>query len=131
MSQHLLVCAMINGNFYKVLEKFSSPHAIPTTLESDFDVVKKKFGLPLLLKPKQSEASKGVVKILGKEDFDFYKSKIGKELLVQPFIATNDEEYTAIAFCDGFGDYHNIIIFNRKLAKQGYTNEAEVIMTNG
>ena len=112
--------------FHKVMEKFSSQHSIPTTLDSDFGSLKKKFGLPLLLKPKQSEASKGVVKIEDELSFNRHKDKIGSELIVQPYIGSNDEEYTAIAFCDGNGDFYNIIIFNRKLSKQGYTNEVEV-----
>ena len=125
-SHELITLCDDKWEFYKVLEKINCHHAIPTTLESDFDNLVKKLGLPFLLKPRQSEASRGIIKVTNEEIFNSNKNRIGTELMVQQIVGNNDEEYTAIAFCDGKGEYYNIIIFKRKLAMQGYTNEAEV-----
>ncbi len=112
--------------FYKVLKSNKCLHAIPSSLSSDLHKLESEFGLPLLLKPRQGNASKGIVEVYEKETFDLHKEGIGKKLMVQPLIGKDDEEFTTGAFCDGNGGYYAIITFKRKLSKQGYTNEVEV-----
>ena len=112
--------------FYKVLKSNNCPHIIPSSLSSEFHELENEFGLPLLLKPRQGNASKGIVKVYKQETFDLHKAEIGKKLMVQPLIGKDDEEFTTGAFCDGNGGYNAIITFKRKLSKKGYTNQAEV-----
>ena len=112
--------------FYKVLKSNNCPYVIPSSLSSEFHELESEFGLPLILKPRQGNASKGIVKVYKQETFDLHKEKIGKKLMVQPLIGKDDEEFTTGAFCNGNGGYYAIITFKRKLSKEGYTNEAEV-----
>ena len=113
--------------FYKVMKNNNSPYIIPTTLCSDFNDLDGEFVLPLLLKPRQGMASRGIVKVHNQRTFKLHKEEIGKKLLVQPLIGKDDGEYTTGAFCDGKGGYDAIITFKRYLSKEGYTNKAEVI----
>lgn len=112
--------------FYKVLKSNNSPHAIPSSLSADLNELENEFGLPLLLKPRQGNASKGIVKVYKQETFDLHKEGIGRKLMVQPLIGTDDAEFTTGAFCDGNGGYYAIITFKRKLAKKGYSKQVEV-----
>ena len=112
--------------FYQVLKSNNCPYIIPSSLSPEFHELEKEFGLPLLLKPRQGNASRGIVKVLDKETFELHKAEIGKKLMVQPLIGKDDEEFTTGAFCDGNGGYYTIITFRRKLSKEGYTNDAEV-----
>ena len=112
--------------FYNVLKSNNCPHVIPSSLSSDLHKLESEFGLPLLLKPRQGNASKGIVKVYEQETFDLHKKEIGKKLMVQPLIGRDDEEFTTNAFCDGNGGYYAIITFKRKLSKGGYSKEVEV-----
>jgi len=112
--------------FYKVMKKNNSPYTIPSSLSSNFKELESEFEMPLLLKPRNGMASRGIIKVNDKKIFDLYKEKIGKELMVQLFIGTDDEEFTTTAFGDGQGGYNAIISFRRVLSREGYTNKAEV-----
>ena len=112
--------------FYKVLKSNNCPHVIPSSLSSEFHELENEFGLPLILKPRQGNASKGIVKVYDIATFEIHKAEIGKKLMVQPLIGKDDEEFTTGAFCDGNGSYYAIITFKRTLSKEGYTNKAEV-----
>lgn len=113
--------------FYKVMKNHNSPYVIPTTLCSDFKDLDGDFVLPLLLKPRQGMASRGIIKVHNQRTFELNKEEIGKKLLVQPLIGEDDEEYTTGAFCDGKGGFDAIITFKRNLSNEGYTNKAEVV----
>ncbi len=113
--------------FYKVLKSNNYTHVIPSSLSSEFQELEGEFGLPLLLKPRQGNASKGIVRVYKEETFDLHKEGIGKKLMVQPLIGKDDKEFTTSAFCDGKGGFNAIITFKRQLSKNGYTNVAEVI----
>ncbi len=117
--------------FYKKLEEANSPYRIDTTLNPDFDFLQQKFGLPFLLKPKQGHGSRGIVKVDGKETFIKHASVIGKTLMVQPIIGNDNEEFTTSAFCDGNGSFYASMTLRRKLAKDGYTEKAEVVTVDG
>jgi len=112
--------------FYKVLKSNNCPYVIPSSLSFEFHELGNEFGLPLLLKPRQGNAGKGIVRVYDQETFDLHKNGIGKKLMVQPLIGKDDEEFTTGAFCDGNGGYHAIITFKRELSKKGYTDKAEV-----
>ena len=117
--------------FYKKLEEANSPYRIETTLNPDFEFLRTEFGLPFLLKPKQGHGSKGIVRVNDKETFLNHHSAIGDILKVQPIIGNDNEEFTTSAFCDGNGGFYTSITLRRKLAKDGYTEKAEVIIIDG
>jgi carbamoyl-phosphate synthase large subunit len=111
--------------FYNELKKINSPYLIRTSLDTEFNLIVDKFGLPFLLKPKRGFASKGIVKVINEEDFDLHKEQIGEVLMVQEIVGNEDEEFTTSAFCDGKGSYFTSMTLKRKLAKDGYTDRAE------
>ncbi|MBE3092240.1 MAG: ATP-grasp domain-containing protein [Chloroflexi bacterium] len=100
---------------------------IPTFIEGDFDELKKITCLPMLLKPKQSYASKGIYKIYNKDDFSYWQKKLGNNFMVQKFIDNENSEYTISIFGLGNGNYTNSITLKRKLGPDGATAKAEVI----
>ncbi len=112
--------------FFEKLSDSNCPNAIPSSLTSDFDWLTNNFGLPLLLKPRQGNASKGIVKVYDRATFEIHKAEMGKKLMVQPLIGNDNEEYTISAFGDGKGSYFTIMMLTRVLSKWGYTEKAEV-----
>jgi carbamoyl-phosphate synthase large subunit len=111
--------------FYNELTQINSPYLIQTSLDTEFNVIVEKFGLPFLLKPKRGFASKGIVKVISEEVFDLHKGQIGGILMVQEIVGNEDEEFTTSAFCDGKGSYYASMTLKRKLAKDGFTDRAE------
>ena len=81
------------------------PYVVPTSLSPEFSEMENEFGLPLLLKPRKGNASKGIVKVLDKETFKLHKAEIGNKSMVQPLIGKDDEKFTTAVFCDGNGGY--------------------------
>jgi len=47
--------------------------------------------------------------------------------MAQPIVGHDDEEFTVSAFCDGLGSYSAIMALRRKLAREGFTEKAEVV----
>jgi carbamoyl-phosphate synthase large subunit len=113
--------------FYESLKKTSFAFVIDSTLENDFAILKKQFGVPFLLKPRKGYASKGIVSVLNEESFRPYANQIGQIMMAQSVVGTENEEYTTAAFCDGKGGAFNRITLKRKLSKEGFTEIAEVV----
>ena len=113
-------------NTYEFLVN-SHLEAIPSYIEGEYDELARKLGVPFLLKPRRSYASKGIEKIHDKEEFDFFKKRVGNQFMVQPIIGDVEHEYTVATF--GFGDGSCIkpIIMKRKLSQEGATAKATVI----
>ena len=99
---------------------------IPSHLTREYDELCREFGLPFLLKPRTSYASKGIVRIFSREDFLAQKHKLGSELMAQPIVGNEDEEYTVGVFGDGQGGAVASITLQRKLSLEGATNKAIV-----
>ncbi len=117
--------------FYEKLTKSGTPYAIETSLESDFDVLANKFGLPFLLKPRCGHGSKGIVKVDNKDVFLKHQKDIGAVLMVQPIVGNDNEEFTTSAFCDGNGSFYASMTLRRKLSRDGFTEKAEVVTIDG
>lgn len=124
--QELISSCADKWHFYQVLKKHDSPYLIPTSLSPDYDELVEQFSLPLLLKPRNGSASKGIVKIDEQEMFMIHKKKIGTHLIAQPFIGTDDQEFTTSVFGDGTGGFSAMMTLKRRLSRQGYTQKAEV-----
>jgi carbamoyl-phosphate synthase large subunit len=113
--------------FYQKLVQLAPDLAIASSLEADFDQLKSRFGLPLLLKPRRGFGSKGVVRVHDEAGFIGFSTEIGRTLMVQPVVGTDDEEYTVAAFGDGKGGYRAAMAMRRTLSSDGFTGTAEVV----
>ena len=109
--------------FYQKLHECLPAIAIPTVVKADFNT----FATPFILKPRRGYGSKGIIRVNNQSDFEIHKNRIGRELMMQPIVGCDDEEYTVSAFFDN--DSHLIEYFplKRKLSKEGFTQEAQVV----
>lgn len=117
--------------FYEKLERANFSYVIETTLNNDYAFLKNKFGLPFLLKPRSGHGSKGIVRVDSEAAFSKYEKMIGSNLMVQPIVGDDDEEFSTSAFCDGKGSFYASMSLRRKLARDGYTEKAEVVTIAG
>jgi carbamoyl-phosphate synthase large subunit len=117
--------------FHQKMKDKGVDYTMPSSISNDFDELENKFGLPLLLKPRNGFGSKGIVKVLDNKSFMNHRDKIGDLLLVQPYVGDDSEEYTSSAFGDGNGGYFAFMTLKRKLSKDGYTEKAEVVNIEG
>jgi carbamoyl-phosphate synthase large subunit len=117
--------------FYERLKESNLPYSIETSLESDFNALNNKFGLPFLLKPRCGHGSKGIVKIDNIDTFLKYQNDIGTILMAQPIVGNDNEEFTTSAFCDGDGGFFTGLTLKRKLSRDGFTEKAEVVTIDG
>lgn len=99
---------------------------IPTSLAGEFDSLAAAFGVPFLLKPRRSYASKGIVRISDAKTFSRYAAHLGDDLMAQPLVGNDDAEYTVAAFGDGTGAVRASISLRRRLAQDGSTAKAWV-----
>jgi len=116
--------------FFETLNNSGLPCVIETTLESDFDTLAGRFGLPFLLKPRIGFGSKGIVQVDSLATFVEHRARIGTVLMAQPIIGTEDEEFTTSAFCDGNGGFYAYMTLKRKLSSDGFTDRAEVVQVD-
>jgi len=115
--------------FYECLTAEGLNCAIDTSLETNFDVLVARFGLPFLLKPRRGFGSKGIVRVATAEVFSAHCAQIGPTLMVQPIVGTDENEFTTSAFCDGQGGFFAAMTLRRKLSPDGFTDKAEVVDT--
>ena len=110
----------------EALVSMNSPVRIPTRLDGDFRTLVDAFGLPFLLKPRRSYASKGMVRVRSEADFVPHRDQLGTVLMAQPIVGSDAEEYTVAVFGDGSGRVCASIILRRQLAQDGSTAKAWV-----
>lgn len=101
--------------------------AIKSYVDGTFESIASDIGLPMLMKPRRSYASKGIQQITTRDDFEHWKNKMGDNFMVQQLIGSNEEEYTAAAFGFGDGTCSEKIIFRRVLSGEGSTAKATVV----
>jgi carbamoyl-phosphate synthase large subunit len=82
---------------------------------------------PLLLKPRQGDGSRGIVRLHNETDFLYWCPKAGDSWMIQRIVGSDQEEFTVGVF--GFGDGHSLnpITFRRRLSNAGNTLSAEVV----
>lgn len=113
--------------FYEEVAKSARPWVIQSTLDTDFDVLAGKLGVPFLLKPRIGFASKGHVKVDSRDVFHAHRERVGPVLMAQPIVGSEDEEFTTSAFCDGRGGVLAHMTLRRKLSPEGFTDRADVV----
>lgn len=111
---------------HQELAAIGDPARIPSYLAGDYATLVAQLGLPFLLKPRRSYASKGLVRVTCQKDFEAHADRIGDHLMAQPVIGSDDEEYTVAVFGDGRGGISASITLRRRLAQDGSTAKAWV-----
>lgn len=113
-------------HMHQELLMLEDPARIPSFLEGSYDELAECLGVPFLLKPRRSYASKGLVRIRSRDDFAIHASRLGETLMAQPLVGSDDEEYTVAVFGDGRGNVACSITLHRRLAQDGSTAKAWV-----
>lgn len=108
------------------LERLGLP-AIPARLGAGWTDCVRELGLPLLLKPRQGNGSRGIAVLRDEDDFNYWSRRSRDEFLIQKFIGNDEQEFTIGAFGLGDGAALPPIIFRRKLSVAGNTQYAEVV----
>jgi carbamoyl-phosphate synthase large subunit len=109
---------------YQELKRIGSPCAIDSYIEGGFARLKEVLGLPFLVKPRESYASKGIVRVHREEDFIPVADKLSRTHIAQPIVGEDGEEYTVGVFGDGLGGVSAVIALRRRLAIDGSTVKA-------
>ena len=124
---HLVNLSKDKLAMYNFLKERNYPDLIPTFCGLDFEKAKNTVGLPFIVKPKSSYASKGFHFINNFEDYSQIEREISADTLFQPVVGTKDEEYTISVFGDGKGGYIDSLILRRYLSAAGASEKAFVI----
>ncbi|HPV29462.1 MAG TPA: ATP-grasp domain-containing protein [Deltaproteobacteria bacterium] len=109
---------------YLTANKFK---AIKTLTTGEYEAVADILGVPCLVKPRCSTASKGITIIRSREDFYYWKNKLGKDFMVQEIVGDDEHEYTVGVFGLGDGSMSQSIAFSRKLSREGSTAKAQTV----
>ncbi|MDD0976764.1 ATP-grasp domain-containing protein [Pseudomonas fontis] len=110
----------------QALAALDEPCRIPSYLSGSFESLTAALGLPFLLKPRRSYASKGLVWVESQSDFEPHAHLLGEVLMAQPIIGNAEQEYTVAVFGDGLGASFGSITLQRRLAADGSTAKAWV-----
>ncbi|SCX40029.1 MULTISPECIES: ATP-grasp domain-containing protein [unclassified Pseudomonas] len=123
---HLIDLSRDKWAMDQALVALGDPSRIPSLLSGDFHSLEAALGLPFLLKPRRSYASKGLVWVREERDFTPHAALLGDYLMAQPIIGSAADEFTVAAFGDGQGNTGPTINFQRRLASDGSTAKAWV-----
>lgn len=130
-NQSLINLCRDKWSFYEKLHTAGIEEAIESRVSGDFTELRDAFGLPFIMKPRQGFASKGIVIVENEEDFTQHKHKLGEVLMAQPIVGDKETEYTVSAFFDNDSKLCGLMSLRRKLAKEGFTEKAEVSTPEG
>ncbi|WP_373532547.1 ATP-grasp domain-containing protein [Vampirovibrio sp.] len=100
---------------------------IPTVIEGTFESLSQQWGVPFLIKPRRSYASKGIERVFSEADFNYWHQRLGDNFMAQQRVGSDEDEYTCAVFGDGQGRMLAHICFRRTLSGEGSTAKAEVV----
>lgn len=113
---------------FQFLKQWGQIPFIPTLLNSDYETASAALGIPFIVKPRRSYASKGFYVVKSKSDFDALSNRLqAGDMIFQPYIGSIDDEYTVSVFGTGDGRYADKIILRRYLSPEGATQKAFVV----
>ncbi len=110
---------------YLIANKFT---AIKSMIAGEYEITANNLGVPFLLKPRCSYASKGITEIETSKDYYYWKDKLGTDFMVQEIVGDDEHEYTVGLFGFGDGSYSQSITFQRKLSGEGSTVKAKTVI---
>ena len=100
------------------------PSIIPETWD---DAISELGSAPLLLKPRNGNGSRGIVKLDSEIDFNYWRVKSGNNWMLQKIVGDDSNEFTVGVFGFGDGEAGSPIVFKRRLSSAGNTLEATVV----
>ena len=115
---------------YTYFRDRNQPFVIPTRHDASYEACARDLGVPFLLKPFSSYASKGLAIVHSREDFEFYSNKLDRKCVYQRIVGNDDSEYTVGVFGDGAGGALDTIILRRTLSKEGATAKAAFVASD-
>lgn len=104
---------------------------IPTRIDGTFTELAEVLGVPFLLKPRRSYASKGIRRIQDERDLDYWRGQVGDGFMVQRIVGDDDSEYSVGLFGLGEGTCSHTIILQRRLSQEGATAKARTVSPRG
>lgn len=110
--------------------EFLSAHGFPTPAtiipeNNNWHAFARRYGYPLIIKPREGQSSKGLHIIENKEQLAFY-ANTGRNIILQEYVMPDDEEYTVGVFTTAPGQSAGSIVMRRELSG-GLTFRAEVV----
>ncbi|MCP4712216.1 MAG: ATP-grasp domain-containing protein [Planctomycetes bacterium] len=103
------------------LQENNLPGPLTVDAENEKDVQRlvESLGYPVLLKPQQGCAARGVHLIQNEAELEFYLSRMDELCLVQEYLPDEDEEYTCGLFYDKNKSWCGDIVMKRELVNGG------------
>lgn len=129
--QHLVDIGKDKLALHEALVAHADEARIESLTAGKYEALRDRLGLPFLLKPRRSYASKGIVMVRAAADFEPHAHRLGSALIAQPLVGDDAEEYTVGAFGDGSGQVLAQIAMRRRLSAQGSTDKAWVVEDPG
>ncbi len=126
---NLITIAQDKWKMYQYLKKYDEPYLIPTVIEGDYLHLKRSWGAKILIKPRCSYASKGIVNVASEREYNYWKKQLGDSFMAQKIVGDDEHEFTVANFGFGDGTATNCICLRRKLGTDGATHYAEVVTT--
>jgi len=115
---------------YNYLKRDGFENLIPTYENLTHEEAKSILGLPYIIKPKESYASKGFHIIHDEFQFNNLIGVINDDTLFQPYIGSVDEEYTVSVFGDSEGGFIDSYILRRYLSVAGASEKVFCIKSD-
>lgn len=112
---------------FQFLKNKKFAHLIDTYTDFNFKKAVETIGLPFVVKPKSSYASKGFHVIYSEKNYNDVIDEITSNTLFQPYVGSDDDEYTISVFGDGNGKYIDCLILRRYLSKAGASEKTYTI----
>ena len=100
--------------------------AIDSVLGGSFDEIAARLGVPFLIKPRRSYASKGIAYAEDADDLVYWQRKLGDNFMAQRVVGDANSEFTASLFGWGDGGGSRKMVLQRWLAQDGSTARARV-----
>jgi carbamoyl-phosphate synthase large subunit len=111
---------------FRYFDELRQPFVIPTLFGRSYVECVGQLGLPFILKPCSSYASKGLTLIHSAEEYEFYSKRLAP-CVCQKLVGSDDQEYTVSVFGDGQGGTFDSIILRRTLSREGATQKAHFV----
>jgi carbamoyl-phosphate synthase large subunit len=99
---------------------------IDSVLGGSFDEIAGRLGVPFLIKPRRSYASKGIITATDAADLAYWRHKLGDAFMAQRIVGDAESEFTASLFGYGDGLGSRPMVLQRWLARDGSTVRARV-----
>jgi len=111
---------------HEALERHGLP-AIDSVRGGSFGEIAKQLGVPFLIKPRRSYASKGIVVAGDAADLAYWQQKLADDFMAQRIVGDAESEFTASLFGWGDGKGSRPMVLQRWLARDGSTVRARVV----